>query len=77
MGTHLRLISTTAEPAEGDGDDWTAIEEGARFAQEMVRNAQAAELCVSCYQVDGKDPRHCWGNGCRNQTTHTPMEENI
>lgn len=69
MTTHLRLISTTADPTQGHGNDWTAIEEGARFAQQMVADAQAAGLCVSCWQVDGNDPRHCWGNGCRNQTT--------
>lgn len=75
MSAHLRLVSTTAEPAEGDGDDWTAIEDGARFGQEMVRDAQAAGLCVSCWQVGGADPRHCWGNGCRNETTDTNSKE--
>ncbi|WP_055527146.1 hypothetical protein [Streptomyces graminilatus] len=75
MSAHLRLISTTADPARGDGDDWTVIEEGAGLGQEMVRAAEAAGLCVSCWQTNGNDPRHCWGNDCRNQTTHTDQKE--
>lgn len=65
---HLQLISATSQPAPGGGDDWSAIHDGFRFAEEMVRNAQAAGLCVPCWQTDGHDARFCRGNGCRNAT---------
>jgi hypothetical protein len=65
---HLKLVSTTAHPAEGRGDDWTAIEDGARFAQQMVRDAEEAGFCLPCWQTDGRDARHCRGGDCRNVT---------